>query len=206
MDKESSRWLTENVPQELIESTLFRFFVPGPGNSQISIDMTSGLDIDYERLEHTLEIVPAQYIYWAAVYSELRSQVSICEAKIARRKAMLIKALRKNAQTTGVRITDKQLELLIDGDDIDEAAVSREVSARSIDDGLNEQELQQRIKDEISKERQKTLPYLEMQLVIANKNAGKVYHMVQAIQMRSDNCRSLAGFKRQEHTQSGNLT
>jgi hypothetical protein len=44
---------------------------------------------------------------------------------------------------------------------------------------------------------------LEATLAIAQRNCGKVYHMVQAISMRSEHCRSLAGFKRQEKEQSG---
>lgn len=205
MPGEPSKWLVDNLPQDIIDSGLFKFSFSVPSGKTIQVDLASDIDVDYDRLEYLLEIIPAQYIYWASVYSELRSQISIYEARIARRKAMLVRALRKNAQSTGIRLTDKQLEMLIDADDVDEGTVAHNVSTKLATEGLNGQELQQRIEEEIKLERQKTLPFLESQLIIANKNAGKVYHMVQAIQMRSDHCRSLAGFKRQEHSQSGNL-
>jgi len=38
----------------------------------------------------------------------------------------------------------------------------------------------------------------EVQLAVLQKNVGKLYHMVQAIQMKSELLRSRSGFKRQE--------
>ena len=46
----------------------------------------------------------------------------------------------------------------------------------------------------------------EAELAILQRNCGKVYHMVEAIRLRSEHSRSLAGFKRQEKEQSGRQT
>jgi hypothetical protein len=50
-------------------------------------------------------------------------------------------------------------------------------------------------------EKDDVLNKLEVELANAQKNAGKLYHMVQAVQMKSEHLRSLAGFKRQEREQ-----
>jgi hypothetical protein len=52
-------------------------------------------------------------------------------------------------------------------------------------------------------ENDQSITKLEAELAIAHKHAGKVYHMVEAIRIKSENCRSLAGFKRQDKEQSG---
>jgi hypothetical protein len=43
---------------------------------------------------------------------------------------------------------------------------------------------------------------LEAKLIISNKHCGKMYFMVEAIRMKSDNLRSLAGFARIEMNNS----
>ena len=46
------------------------------------------------------------------------------------------------------------------------------------------------------------LKRLELELIILEKNVGKLGLMIDAVRMRSEHCRSLAGFKRQEREQS----
>jgi len=43
---------------------------------------------------------------------------------------------------------------------------------------------------------------IESQLILANRTMGKLYNIVDAIKMKSDHLRSLAGFKRQEQRDS----
>jgi len=43
---------------------------------------------------------------------------------------------------------------------------------------------------------------IETQLILANRTMGKLYNIVDAIKMKSDHLRSLAGFKRQEQRES----
>lgn len=52
----------------------------------------------------------------------------------------------------------------------------------------------------------KKLTEYEAQLTVTNKHVGKLYHMVKAIEMKSEHCRSLAGFKRQDKEQSAHTT
>lgn len=51
-------------------------------------------------------------------------------------------------------------------------------------------------------ENDETVIKLEAQLILANRTAGKLYNIVEAIKMKSEHLRSLAGFKRQEHKDS----
>ena len=47
----------------------------------------------------------------------------------------------------------------------------------------------------------RTLNDLEVQLIVLQKNVTKLYHMVKAIEMKSELLRSRSGFKRQEREQ-----
>jgi hypothetical protein len=49
------------------------------------------------------------------------------------------------------------------------------------------------------------LQKLEVQFLLAQRAAGKLYHIVEAIKMKSEHLRSLAGFKRQEMRESGTM-
>lgn len=158
------RWILENVPKDVAESNLFIFRIKLPNGQQIDINMLQDVDIIYDQLEGHLEEIPAQYIFWASVYSELRSMVPIIEAKIAARKAILVGKSVEIFKAKGIKLTDKQTELVINSDD--------------------------------------KITQLISELAITQKQIGKLYHMVEAIKMRSEHCRSLAGFKRQEKEQS----
>lgn len=51
-------------------------------------------------------------------------------------------------------------------------------------------------------EKDDLLNKLEVRLIKAQRDAGKMWYFVQALQMKSENLRSLAGFKRQEMQQT----
>ena len=162
------KWAARNVPEKLLESNLFRFKVKFLNGHEAEIDLMADLGIDYEDLEQTLEEAPVQYMYWAAVYSELKSTVTFLEAKVARRRAVVTKEVADQYRVGGIKLTDKQLLILIEADD--------------------------------------KLAKLQFELAMAHKNAGKLWHMVEATRMRSEHCRSLAGFKRQDKEQSVHQT
>lgn len=205
---EVPKWITEHVPEELQNSHLFRFHVTFPNGTRASIDLLEDLDINFDMLEHHLETIPAQYMFWASVYSELRSLVTTWEIKISRRRAWMVKNLLGHYKEAGIKLTDKQLQQLIDSDGADKAEITSEIRAqnKSKREPSDETVVEDQIKEEYNRQLKKTLPYLEAQLAIQQKNTGKVYHMVEAIRMRSENCRSLAGFKRQEKEQAGQTT
>lgn len=168
MGKKRPKWVQTNVSADLADSKMFVFQVVFPNKLTETIDLFSDLDIDYDHLEGHLEEVPAQYMFWAAAYSELKSRVTVLETKLGVRRAVLTKETLEQFKSRGIKLTDKQLTLLLDKD----AKLNR----------------------------------IEMELALAQKNAGKVYHMVEAIRMRSEHCRSLAGFKRQDKEQSSHQT
>jgi hypothetical protein len=49
------------------------------------------------------------------------------------------------------------------------------------------------------------LEKLEAELLIAQRSSGKLYNIVEAIKMKSEHLRSLAGFKRQELRDAGSV-
>lgn len=199
------RWFVDNkIPTELAESSLFKFMFSAQGTQPFEVDMIQDVDIDFENLESTLEKLPAQYIYWASIYSELKNQCTVLDMRIARRRAYLAKMTAERYRAAGVRMTDKQMQAIVEADEVDVTGIDSQVRREMY--GATDQEIKARIEKIVAEERKKTLVHLEAHLAIANRNAGKAYHMVQAIQMRSEHCRSLAGFKRQEKVQACQLT
>ena len=111
-------WITENIPQELATSTVFRFDVKMPDGSAISVDMLQTIDIDYELLETQLEQTPSQYVFYANIMAELKAQVSILERKCKARRAMLTQAAIDIAREIGVRSpAADQVKVVIESDE-----------------------------------------------------------------------------------------
>jgi len=165
------KWITNNVPSELVGSTIFRFEVKlnsvnpeTKKNTIIEVDILSDLDLDYDLLEEQVQDLPAQYAFWSAVYSEARNMVAVAERAVKVRRAQAIRAVQDDARENKVRFTAEQVKHLIEAD----AA--------------------------LVKADQK---YQEFQM-----KAGKLYHMVEALKMKAELARSLAGFKRQEQDKS----
>jgi hypothetical protein len=165
---ELPKWFREHIPLDLATSNLFKFKIRLQNGTVCEVNLAQDIDIDFEILEEQHERIPAQYIYWAAIYSELRSAVAVLELKIKSRRHALVRRILEEYKIKGTKLTDKQLNALVDGEP-----------------GL--------VKN-------------EAELTIMQKNCGKVYHMVEAIRLRSEHSRSLAGFKRQEREQSGRQT
>ncbi|MCK9558127.1 MAG: hypothetical protein M0R50_08830 [Candidatus Cloacimonetes bacterium] len=162
------KWFQEHVPTELADSSLFKFKIKLQNGSTIEVNLAADIDINFDILEDQHERIPAQYIYWAAIYSELRCAVAIMELRMKSRRKSITRRITEEFHSTNTKLTDKQLLALTEGDD-----------------GL--------VKN-------------EAELAILQRNCGKVYHMVEAIKLRSEHTRSLAGFKRQEKEQSGRQT
>ena len=162
------QWFQEHVPVELATSSMFRFNVKLQNGTVVSIDLTKDIDINFEILEEQHERIPAQYIYWAALYSELKSCVTVLEMKVKSQKKKIVQRMFEEFRAKNMKPTDKQTTTIIDGN----AELLR----------------------------------LEAELALVQRSCGKVWHMVKAIELRSEHTRSLAGFKRQEKEQSGRLT
>jgi len=164
-------WITNNVPEALVDSTIFRFEVklnsidPDTGKHRIiTVDILPDLNLDYDTLEEQVQDLPAQYAFWAAIYSECRNMVALAERAVKVRRAQAIRAVQKDAADNKVRFTAEQVKHLIEADNALVGADSK-------------------------------LQKFQMQ-------AGKLYHMLEALKMKAELSRSLAGFKRQEHERS----
>ena len=108
----------EYVPQEVVDSTLFKFAVSVGKDHKIEVDMTADLNIDYDIIQQQLEDTPSEFVYWGAILSELKMQAAALERKIKARRGKLTKSLVEEANSAGVRVTDKQVTAMIEADDL----------------------------------------------------------------------------------------
>jgi len=111
-DRKLPSWISEYVPRELVDSTLFRFKVElqtvleykcdecgfstkkylkvcpecdsslSRVNKKVTIDLLPDVDIDFDVIESQLESLPAQFSFYGMIYSELRLKVSIEERRL----------------------------------------------------------------------------------------------------------------------------
>ena len=89
--KDGPKWMKKHLPQELLASEVFVFNIVLPSGQKLTINLTDDIDINLETLESHLEEIPAQYVFWAAIYSEMKSKVSVLEMQVAGRRAALTK-------------------------------------------------------------------------------------------------------------------
>jgi hypothetical protein len=159
------KWVSENLPPELADSTLFKFKVSLPNGIQVEVDMLPDIDTDYDILQEQLQDIPAQYTYWAAMYSEMKSLVSVAERKVKARKGECIEEVLKSYREEGVKPPSVE-----------------------------------QVKSIVEKDRE--LQKLDIRYALVQKHVGKMWHMVEALKLKAEVLRSLAGFKRQELTES----
>lgn len=156
-------WVSTHVPTELL-AELFVFKLKLTNGTTMVVNMVNDLEVDYERLEEQIDQCPGQYVWWASIYSEAKSMVSLLERRIKIRRGQLTEKMVYQLREGGLtKVTDKQVAAVIEKDDI--------------------------------------LIAWEVKLIVLQRNTGKLWHMLQAIQMKSEHLRSRAGFKRQEMQQ-----
>lgn len=183
-------WISEYVPAELVESTLFRFEIQlqaidclvckkceakyttpvavcpcGSNNFErqyrtITVDLLPDLDLDYEQLPQQMADVPATYAFWATVYSEAKLRVSVEERRLKAVRGKLTQAALSEGSKYNIKLTADQVKTVIESD------------------------------PEITK--------ADMKLSIAQMQCGKLYHMLEALRIKADMARSLFGMKRKE--------
>ena len=83
----------------------------------IEVDLLPDLDIDYDILEQQVEDIPAQYAFWASVYSELRNNVAILERAVKIRKGEAIEEVQKRARDEKIRFTADQVKAVVEADE-----------------------------------------------------------------------------------------
>jgi hypothetical protein len=162
-ERKIPKWFTTYIPQEVQDGTLFRFEVKVAGQ-KFSVDLRADLDVDYTAVEEQLEDTPAIFSYWSTIYAELKSQTAIMERRIKARRGLLASELLKEVTKAGGKVTDKQMNTVIEGDE--------------------------------------ELNRMETALIVLEKHTGKMYFMLQAIQMKAENLRSLSGFAKIDRQQT----
>lgn len=188
-------WIGEFIPKDLVQSTLFRFNIelqtvraftckscnhrhPAKvtvceecGHTEIirehkkvKVDLLPDLDLDYDNLENLMQDIPAQYAFYAMVYSEARLKVAIEERRTKAIKGSIIEGVQRRAAVEKIKLTAEQVKSVVEAEpDLQEA---------------------------------------DQKLHLAQMQCGKLYHMMEALKMKSELARSLAGFKRQEQENS----
>lgn len=167
------KWIDENLPTELATSTLFKFNVklqatewdPDDPNrrrrKEIEVDILPDLDLDLDIIESQMADLPAQYSFWAAVYSEVRLGVAVAERKLKARKAEVTKLINEEYRKEGLKPPAADvLKTVVEAD--------------------------------------KRLNEAEMAFQHAQMQAGKLYHMIEALKMKAELARSLLGLKKQD--------
>lgn len=114
-DRTPPAWIQENLPVDLASSTLFKFNVklqaiesvdPETGKAkrrEIEVDIIPDLDLDYDLLETQMQAIPAQYAFWAAVYSEVRLGVAVAERKLKARRAEVVKLIQEETRKENLK-------------------------------------------------------------------------------------------------------
>lgn len=183
-------WISEYVPTELVDSTLFRFDIQSQvidglvcracslkhieavsvctcGSKEfdrsyrrIKVDMLPDLDLDYEILPDQMQAIPATYAFWAAIYSEIKLKVAIEERRLKAVRGKLTTTIGRKLAEDGVKLNAEQIKTVIEAD-------AEVVKA-------------------------------DLQLQQTQMQCGKLYHMLQGLQLKAELARSLFGMKRQE--------
>lgn len=116
-------WAEENIPEELLGTDLFTFKVtlrtkdPETKKAKtITLDLLPGLALDRELVEYQLEELPTQYMFWSAVYSELRMNVAVLEKAVKIRKGKAIREIKQKLKDEGVNLTGEQVKVVVEED------------------------------------------------------------------------------------------
>lgn len=160
MERKLPIWIENYVPPELSASVLYKFKLKLPNEQSIDVDLRQDLDVSYEDLETQMADIPAQFMFWGSLYSEMKQMQAIFERKIKARRGIITDEAIEVAKSAGVKMTDSQIKTIVEKDEV-----------------LNK---------------------LEENFAIVQKQVGKLWYMTEALRMKSDSLRSLAGFKKQE--------
>lgn len=162
------KWIEDNIPEELASSSLFRFDVTlqvvdpedPTRKKKITVDILNDLEIEMDILEEQMQDMPAQYMFWSSVYSELRLAVAVAERNLKVRRGKATQFIQKEASDNGVKISVEQLKVIVEQD--------------------------------------KNLMDADLRLAKAQMVAGKIWHLLKALDMKHEICRSLIGLKKAE--------
>ncbi len=156
------------IRDDLFDAVI-KFKVKLPNGVIINRDVKPDLIVDYDLVEEQMTTTPSLYAFWSAILSEQRAIVGRLEKEIEYRRSIIMAELKNTA---------REMESAGSG-----------IGARA---GLRKDD----IKDLMHNDDK--LLELDASLIHANKIQGKLWGIVRAIEMKSDNLRSLAANKRKE--------
>jgi hypothetical protein len=118
MNEEKPTWISEHTPEEVLKTDLFRFNIKLPQATEpVVVDIANDIEIDYDRLEEQIDRCPGEYMWWAAMYSEAKSMVTLLELRLKIRRGQLISKSLQAAHENNVKFTDKQITAIVDKDE-----------------------------------------------------------------------------------------
>lgn len=115
---EAPKWIDEHIPQELSESSVFKFKVALTKDNIIEFDILPALEIEYDSVEKQMEDISSQYAYYAMVYSELKHNVSILERKAKARRGVLTREATNISKDSKAKLTSDQVKSVIEEDEV----------------------------------------------------------------------------------------
>lgn len=129
-DKKLPSWIEENimtVAPDLRGTTLFKFKVKlqvidgkdaagRPKQKELEVDLLPDLDLDYEILEQQMLDFPAQYAYWAAIYSEVRMAAAIAERKLKMRYGSAMERVQQEFADRNLKPTVEVIKKVVEKD------------------------------------------------------------------------------------------
>lgn len=109
-------WFEENIPAELLDSTLFKFVVTLPNKDVVNVDIRTIFNIDMSSIEADLESTPSIIAYLGMIYSEMKCAVTVQDKRVRVRRARLLERFSKEARDANVKLQVDQLKALVESD------------------------------------------------------------------------------------------
>lgn len=165
-------WIEANIPEELVSSSLFRF--------NVTLQVPDP-ESNSKKREITVNILPDLDIDMEILEEQMQdipAQYAFWSSVYSELRLAVALAERKLKVRKGEAIQ----------------AVQREMEANKTRISVEQQKL--------IMEMNPPLVRADTNLAVAQKNAGKIWHMVKALEMKHEVCRSLIGLKKSEHEKS----
>ena len=111
----ANEWFESTVPEEIRNGTIFRFKIKF-ADKEVDLDMMANMAIDYSDMVNELSKATSEFAYWAAIYCEIKHQAAVDDKAIRCRRAKVMDDVIRQSIEKGYKLTDKQLQALVDGD------------------------------------------------------------------------------------------
>ena len=110
-------WYAQTLPDDIIESTIFKFNIVLPNGNKIDLDLAPPLDVDYDNVEVQMQEIAAQYAYFGFLYSEIKQRITILERKAKVRRGYATEMAIDVGRTANVKPTADQVKSIVEQDE-----------------------------------------------------------------------------------------